>query len=319
MQADQAVWLKRLQTEHGNLRAALEWCLEAPGSDTGLELAAALSWFWLKRAFLVEGRQWLERALASHPDAPPRIRAKALSGLGLITFFLGDYVAAALALERSAALGRETGDFLTTAVSLGGLGLMAMEAGRFEESARLGEEGRAVAVAGGVERLQGPWSTCLAYAAMRDGDLARAISLTEQSLSLVREMGEKWGMCMHLLDIGLFNLLDGNVARTEAVCREAIAIADELGDRLVLGYGLGILAGAQTRDRQVRAVRLWGAMYGVLDSIASPLQDSIKALVGDRYIDPIKGSMGAEAFQHAVAEGRRMSPPQAVQYALNKR
>ena len=76
------------------------------------------------------------------------------------------------------------------------------------------------------------------------------------------------------------------------MCREAIAIADELGDRLVLSYALGIVAGAQaTHDHEVRAARLWGAMHGLLDSIASPLQECIKMLVGDRYIEPTWGRL----------------------------
>jgi hypothetical protein len=60
-------------------------------------------------------------------------------------------------------------------------------------------------------------------------------------------------------------------------------------------------------------------MLGLLESVGSPLQDSIKTGVLDRYIEPIKATMGDEAFQRTLSGGRRMSPSQAVQYALNTR
>jgi non-specific serine/threonine protein kinase len=69
---DQAWWLKSLQRDHDNLRSALEWSLVRPeGSDQALELSTALFWFWLKRGYLSEGQQWLERALAAHSLADP--------------------------------------------------------------------------------------------------------------------------------------------------------------------------------------------------------------------------------------------------------
>jgi hypothetical protein len=104
------------------------------------------------------------------------------------------------------------------------------------------------------------------------------------------------------------------------VCREGIAIADELGDRFQIAYFIvGLAAAHAMQDRPNRAVRLWGAMLGLLESVGSPLQDSIKTGVLDRYIEPIKATMGDEAFQRTLSEGRRMSPSQAVQYALNTR
>jgi len=64
------------------------------------------------------------------------------------------------------------------------------------------------------------------------------------------------------------------------------------------------------------AARLWGAMFGLLDSMASPLQASIKMMIGDRYIDRAKEALGADAFEQALSEGRAMSLQQAIQYAV---
>jgi non-specific serine/threonine protein kinase len=54
---EQHEWLARLEAEHDNLRAALEWSrAEGPHAESALRLAGALSWFWTMRGYLDEGR-----------------------------------------------------------------------------------------------------------------------------------------------------------------------------------------------------------------------------------------------------------------------
>ena len=55
MGAEQAEWLQRLEEEHENLRAALDWSLVEAGSGGGLRLCGALRRFWWTRGHLSEG------------------------------------------------------------------------------------------------------------------------------------------------------------------------------------------------------------------------------------------------------------------------
>src|SRR6266571_7626136 len=78
----QAEWLERLEREHENLRAAMQWSLEA-GEDghsreMALQLGGALRRFWIVHGHWSEGRNFLERALAESKGVPASVQVKAL-------------------------------------------------------------------------------------------------------------------------------------------------------------------------------------------------------------------------------------------------
>jgi len=124
-------WLKRLEREHDNLRAALSWSLEpVSGVEAGyrkevaLRLGGALHRFWLSHAHFSEGLTFLERALAASIGAATARRAKALVVAADLASGVDNQRAEALA-EEALVLYREVGDIMGTARSLGQLGRFA--------------------------------------------------------------------------------------------------------------------------------------------------------------------------------------------------
>ncbi len=80
--AEQIEWLKRLDAEHENLRAALTWTMGKPSAEPALRLAGALGSFWHMRAYWLEGAKWLVQVLNKEWDtnsqAEKKARAKTL-------------------------------------------------------------------------------------------------------------------------------------------------------------------------------------------------------------------------------------------------
>ena len=94
----QAQWLELLEADHDNFRAALKW---ATNSETRLRLAGGLWRFWAMRSYFSEGRSWLSGALARGRAESPRLRAKALNGLGFLATRQSDYQEASSLLNES--------------------------------------------------------------------------------------------------------------------------------------------------------------------------------------------------------------------------
>ncbi|MGH2402899.1 MAG: AAA family ATPase [bacterium] len=182
---EQETWLNRLEREHDNFRVALEWALEGPYADKGLRLAGALGWFWIRRGFANEGREWLDRALAADGPASPE-RAMALFWVANTARFQLDSRRLARRAEEYRALARELGDRRHEAYALCFLGIVAAAEGSLDAAEALCEEGHSV-----LRELNDTWGVAwtlqaLAFLAAQGGDLARARALHEERLVLER-------------------------------------------------------------------------------------------------------------------------------------
>ncbi|HVG97222.1 MAG TPA: DUF4062 domain-containing protein, partial [Chloroflexota bacterium] len=204
------VWLDRLEREHDNLRAALEWCA-APGgdADAGLYLAGALIWFWYRRGHLAEGRRWLEAMLAraeaagaagdapgdapgSAPDATPRAvaRAKVLYGAGGIAWVQGDLTVARARLEDGLAVFRRAGERRLVARALTVLGLVLTS----------------------------------------QDQAAAAVSHLGESLGIAREVGDRAWEAFTLRSLGDATFVAGDAAAARALFGQSLRLYEALGD-----------------------------------------------------------------------------------------
>ena len=78
--------LDRVQADIDNLRAAFQWSLETSDAEVALRLASSLQPLWLDRHRLLEGRGWLDAALADGDAGPvgPGVRARALGDAAVL-------------------------------------------------------------------------------------------------------------------------------------------------------------------------------------------------------------------------------------------
>ena len=316
--ARHVVWLEQLETEYGNLRAALNWALDRGEADLGLWFGAALGESWYMSGNLSEGRRWLEAALAKSDHATPA-RAKALLRAGWIAWEQGDYESSVTMSEEGLMLSRAFGDEAGAVAALSNLSWAALLVNDLEKASALAQQavtlGRAMDDTGGIARaLLIPGLTAVA-----GGDYDRAIALHEESLALARRARDDVAVALSL-GMGVFAFLGrGDIRRAEVLCQQSLALPPR--PRVLNATAFQLQASAALAGSQglaVRSGRLWGAAESLREAIGATLSP-VERRVHGPYIEVARHKLGEVAWEEAWAEGKTMTVEEAEEYALAKR
>jgi predicted ATPase/class 3 adenylate cyclase len=319
---DQLAWLERLESEHDNMRATLQWSLEKE-PETAFRLAGMLARFWEIRSDISEGSRWLEAALrqSGRPSTVTEAatRAKLLSEAGTFAFYRADYDHA-IGLHREALeLYRELGDDSGVAFSLMCLGAQYNQPGDYDRAAPFFEEALALSRSIGDRPNIVTTLHNLADVERQRGNYERAKTLGMESMALAREMEDKWQLAMVVGWMGLLTVFSGDEHDlAERSLKEALTLDRELGNWAYVAYcleGFAGLAGAKAQGG--RAARLWGAAEALRKTISAPL--SIEGrLYFERSMVAARDQLGEAAWESAFAQGMAMGPEEAAEYALGE-
>jgi predicted ATPase/DNA-binding winged helix-turn-helix (wHTH) protein len=237
---EQATWLRCLESEHDNLRSALEYCLVATsGSDAGLRLCGALHWFWIMRGYRTEGLDWCVRALgAEGVEGSTPERAKALEAAGILAYHLGDFPAARSYHEASLAMARDLGNRAGIARATISLGNLRLRQGEHLAAQALGDEALATS-----RNLQDPWLTqqalnLLGNVAGTLGEFPKAQSLYEEGLAIARGRADRVRIAILLNNLGYATFQQGQYPAARARHEESLAIRRELKDPGGIAFSL---------------------------------------------------------------------------------
>ncbi len=226
-----ALWWERLEREHNNIRAVMQWFLESEEEGMALRLGCALWWFWNSRGPASEGRSFLERALMRSEGVAGALRAKALYVVGNFAARMGDFDQAKACCMESMALYQQSGDRKKVGHVYGHLGFIAclnseLGAARdyFEES---------VAIAREVDDTMGiGWQLWwLAYVSFYQGQYLKGLTLAEESLVSFQKAENAGAIAQTLWLLALMHFyFQGNVVKAQTMAEECLALAREMND-----------------------------------------------------------------------------------------
>jgi non-specific serine/threonine protein kinase len=312
--------LDQLDTEHDNLRMALDWAESGRGdSAAGLQIAAAVWWFWEQRGHLREGRRRLSRLLDEVPDTQAlAIRAKALRGAGALARAQGDYPVAEALHKESLAIRRELGDQGGIALALGSLGVVAGERGNYDAARALQEESLAIQRQTGDRASVAMVLSNLSEVAYHQGDRVTARTRAEESLAIYRELDNQWGIAQAMEHLAQIALADGDFTQARSLQRDVLLILRELGNPLGIAWSLEAIGHvALTLGAPDRAARIWGSAERLREEIGAPLSP-VQRGRHESHIASARAAMRDDSALDAVwQEGRAMTLEQAIEYALN--
>ena len=306
-------WLERIEAEHNNIRAAIGWYREH-NPPAALRMAAAMTAFWSLRGHHTEGRQRLDELLALVAELS-LARVSALNGAAWLAIDQGDYVHGAGLLSESIGLGRALGDTVGEAIATVYLGRCRLSS--LDTAAGAPDVQRAVALAS--QTGDGPATTLVMFysgiVALLSAQPEAACDVFGRCAAMAAELGltQLTGRARQMLGYSLLDL--GELAAARAALAEGVPVSMEIGDRWIVQIGLGGFIGLAVKTGRPRlALRLAGAADAFRAanefSMPAPMQEIV-----DRWLGPARAKAGRAAGR-LVAEGRQLSPEEAVRLAL---
>lgn len=299
-------WLNVLETEYGNLQAALGWLLDVD-SVACLRLCIAIQGLWRDRGHLTEARRWLAQALDASRDAPPTLRARALRGAGEFARRQGDMAAATVYWEESVAIAHDLGDALQLAWSSYGLGNLAMGRGDLDAARTCFEESLAAGRQIGNDRVIADSLNTLGEVARHERNWLAARDLYAEALAASKRVGNQRGICIALSNLGAANYQIDDLAAARTCYLESLSMEAGLGNIDDISYSLeGMAAVSSKAGASDRAARLLGGAEALRASVGAEMEPIDRAF-RDGILDSLRGLMSDAELDAALSAGRTLS------------
>jgi predicted ATPase/class 3 adenylate cyclase len=316
LRRDSPEWADRLEREHDNLRAALDWGEAAGESELVLRLAGAASRFWYLKGHVSEGERRLESALkADQRQSAPR--AKALNGAAVMALQIGDISRTRLRAEEARALHRALGDAWGAAYATLMIGNAFAEGGDVMSARPIFAESVQLFLGIGDDLYALIASVNLAWVTGELGDRAAERAIHEENLRRARGLGNRRIEAQSLAQLAILVRDEGRLPDAVAMLREAIRIEHGLGSVLELAIDLGRLA-------SVLAVAGRAPEAAQLLSSSEALTEKLGARVpwwagrrNEQTLATIRTQLDTAAAAKAWEHGQALTVDEAVALALD--
>jgi predicted ATPase/class 3 adenylate cyclase/Tfp pilus assembly protein PilF len=302
--ADSVQWLDRLETDHDNVRAALDWLRGRDGLERAVRMAAAPWRFWWLRGHISEGRTELDATLSADGASSHTAEwATALDGAGVLAETQGDYARADELHEDALTLSRQLGNREGIARALGNLGVVAFDQGDGERATSLLEESLALARETGNRLLIATALNDLGSIAFAQSDFAQAESLFQESLGLRRKIGNRIDIARSLNNLGATAYGHGDFANARRLFAESLDLYRDSGDKWGMAGALISLAEVTRREGDVaRAASLLEESLALFQETGDTKNTAVALLsLGDAARDRDELEQATAYYSEAVS------------------
>jgi predicted ATPase len=311
--------LDRLERDHDNLRAAIDWLAASGQSELAMRIGGAVWEFWCLRGHFEEGWRRLEDLLRAD-ERRTMARAKTLTGAAhLAPESKAGAASYRLRAEQALALHRDLGDSWGIAFAEYQYALVFAVEGDFAAALPLVEES--------VRQLRGLGDEHRALQAMRVqawcyeelGDAPRANTLHEEMLRNARAAHDDQMEARALAILAGTASDEGRTGDALALMRDAYRIDRQFGDPSEIAVDLTRFARALAfAGRAEAAVALLSSSEAMREEIGIAYPAWITQLQ-EEATNKARARLDDSAFDAAWEHGRTMTADEAVQLALEPR
>lgn len=321
----QREWMDRLEREHANLRAALDWTTDKPAPETAVRLAYALWRYWQQRGYVTEARARCEAIIAKGWDLPDIPRARLLEAAGGVAYWQADHEAATRWYGEALEIWRRIGDKreianaiynhsfanivpfirgemrITPEATQEGLAQCAEALALFREIGDILGEGNVTWAIGGLQHYSGAYE--------------EARASYERALFLFRQAGQRTmeGWSLHMVSLPLLQLGEAQAAKSAS--QEALRIFYDAGDLAGVAMVLrNLSAVAILADERRKAGWFFGAAEKLQVATGAELTAFLEDIHAPRSPEKV---MPKEELRRHAAEGAAMPLADIVAAALD--
>ncbi|MER5181061.1 LuxR C-terminal-related transcriptional regulator [Streptomyces sp. NPDC002896] len=312
----QADSLQRLESDFTNLELAFNGLLRDPDrSRDALELASSLRFYWIT-GHLREGRQWLERALATDPTDSVEL-GNALWAAASVASLLGELPSAEGFLKKADEIARKTGDPRLAAHVATWTGQYAMTSGDIQAAREAFDVARAGHTA--LSDAEGLMMTLFLLGFLRSalGDHQGTSEACLEAVVRSESLGETWGRSYALWVLAFDAWTRQDLAVAGELAEQSLELKlgfrDDLGTALVVNLMAAI---ALDNGDPKKAAQLLGVASALWTSLET---EALGPLLGARYEAITRAAqdrLGESTFQRLHESGRRLEPGRRRSLAL---
>jgi predicted ATPase/transcriptional regulator with XRE-family HTH domain len=298
----QAEWLDRVRDDLENHRGALTWLIERNRAAEAGTIAWGLMHFWAIRGHGTEGLQWYEQIL-NLPSLPPVLESKALVGAAMMWYSLGELRRARTDLSRALALADAAGDREMIAQAEHLMGHVEHGLGNTTAAhdlfGRAVEGFRALGIAWGIgNSLNG-----LAKVALQNGDAVEAERVLDEAASVLREC--PWFLALVSYRRAVLAVRRGNADEAIALVRESLTLFRQVKDKFAIVYVMvPLAAAAMLRGDDLWAARILGARDAVTERTGATVVDGWVHALGEQAEREVRARLSPDRWARAYAAGR---------------
>ncbi|MFC4070054.1 BTAD domain-containing putative transcriptional regulator [Actinoplanes subglobosus] len=222
-------WLSGIAADHDTIVATIDWSLRDGDPERGLTIASGMWWYWWIAGRMLEGREWLGRALDAAPSAAPALRGRALRAAAALARNSGDLAQARTLGEQCLATFRAVDDRTGVLAALNNLLITAQAQEDYPASLEFGREAIRAAEEAGDKRMTAAASNNTAGTLRCMGRLDEAEPLFTRALDGFRELGDRRGEAAALSNLSTTDRRRGRHAPAREAMLAALRIYTDLG------------------------------------------------------------------------------------------
>jgi DNA-binding CsgD family transcriptional regulator len=291
---------------------------ETVGVGRALTLLGAVAW---RRSQYAAGRALDEEAAVLLQQVGDTWgRGRCLTDLARMATAQGEYDRAHALLEEGLALYQALGDKQRIGWVLCLLARVLFESqGDLTRAAALAEQSLALQREVGAKLFIPDPLRLLAEIRLAQGEQARARELAEESVATEEEVGNSVDLAITFMSLARVIACQGDHAAARALYQESFELLHKLGNKESIATCLEGLGAVVTAQGSVEApltgarwaAQLWGAAETLRQRIGTPLAPVYRTDY-EQAVAAVRSALGEKAFAEAMAEGRTMTPEQAL-------